>query len=115
MCAAWLLCGAVYWTAAQQGAFAPHASLTTADPRLATCRPECAPWPRGAPKFQPFIYSLDVFLPMLELQQRRHWVPVDNGAPLLQALTWIEGLCGWVMSFTLFAMATGLARRDRKR
>jgi hypothetical protein len=111
MCAAWLICGVVYWTAAQQGAFAPHASLTMADPRLANCRPECAPWPNGTPKFQPFIYSLDVFLPMLELQQRRHWVPVDSGAPLLQALTWVEALCGWVMSLTLVAVAIAHVER----
>jgi hypothetical protein len=105
MLAVWFVCGALYWAAARQGGFVP--------------------WPANAPKFQPFVYSLDVFVPMLDLQQARHWTPADTaadgsleqafGAPLLRVLTWLEALCGWAMSVTLFAVATGLAPRDRSR
>jgi hypothetical protein len=101
----WLACGGVYWLAAEQGGFMP--------------------WRLSAPKFQPFVYSLDVFVPMLDLQQARHWTPAETaptgslqqsfGAPLLRVLTWLEAICGWAMSATLFAVATGLAQRDRQR
>ena len=122
--AAWLLCGAAYWAAAENGALAPSASLLAADPRLATCRTECAQLPATAPRFQPLAYSLDVLVPLIDLQQKRHWAPARDavaaglegalGTPLLRVLTWFEALFGWAVGLTLLATFTGLTDRDRR-
>ena len=120
----WVLCGTVYWQAAQQGALAPSAELALADPRLDKCRTECKELPAAMPAFQPFIYSLDVLLPMIDLQQRRQWSPVRDayarevensiGTPVLRVLMWFEALCGWAAGLTLLIAATGLTNRDRR-
>ncbi|MEO5698393.1 MAG: hypothetical protein ABIQ60_14805 [Burkholderiaceae bacterium] len=123
--ALWLLCSGAYWAAAEQGALAPSAALSAANPRLESCLPECDLLPKTAPRFQPFIYSIEMLVPLIDLQQRRHWAPVRNatagdveqwtGVSPLLALTWFEGLCGWIVTLTLFAMLTGLTDRDRRR
>lgn len=121
----WLACGGLYWAAADQGALAPSALVALADPQLAKCRPHCAQLPSTLPEFQPFVYSLDVLVPLIDLQQRGHWAPARNafapavedviGTPLLRAVTWFEALFGWIASLTLLAAATGLTDRDRSR
>lgn len=123
--AVWLLCGGLFWAAAERGALAPTAPLLLADPRLASCRPDCAHWPITAPTFKPFVHSLEVLLPLIDLRQQRHWAPARNalateaerwlGTPLVQLLTWLEGAIGWIASLTLLAAAAGLTDRDRKR
>jgi hypothetical protein len=119
----WALCAGAYWAAAARGAFAPDATWSVADPRLAACRPDCARLPVGVPAFQPFIYSLDVLLPFAELRQQRHWVPAREalvpeleawtGVPLLQWLVWFEAACGWTIVLTWLAGLFGLTQRDR--
>ena len=125
MAALWLLCGAAYWAAAERGALAPSAPRLLADPRLAQCRTECKNLPITLPGFQPFVYSMEVLLPLVDLQQRRHWAPARNalavdvehsiGVPVLTTLTWFETACGWLACLTLFASVTGLLDRDRAR
>jgi hypothetical protein len=120
----WLLFGGVYWAAAQRGALAPSAVLVAAEPRLAPCRPDCAQLPVTMPGFAPLVYSLDVLMPLVDLQQARHWAPTRNawapevegwsGTPLLQMLTWLEAACGWLIGLTLLASLTGLTDRDRR-
>ena len=119
----WVLCAGAYWAAAANGAFAPDAAWSQADPRLAACRPDCARLPAGVPAFQPFVYSLDVLLPLAELRQQRHWVPARaalvpeleawTGVPLLQWLVWLEAACGWAIVLTWLAGLFGLTNRDR--
>ncbi len=121
--AVWLVCAGVYGTAAQFGNLAPSAALALADPRLALCPPECPDLPATLPAFQPLVYSLDVLVPLVDLQQTRHWKPVRNAtngdtAPwgnALVALNWLEALCGWAIGLTLFASLSGLTERDRRR
>ena len=118
-----VLCGALYWGAEAKGGWAPNAALVLAEPRLASCVPECGLLPDTMPAFQAFVYSLDVLVPLLDLGQERHWSPVRHGlarevenvigVPPLQMLTWFEALCGWLASLTLLATATGLVQRDR--
>jgi len=120
----WALFGVLYGAAAERGALAPNAALVTAEPRLAPCRPDCTQLPVTMPAFAPLIYSLDVLLPVVDLQQTRHWKPVRNalapeverwsGTPLLQMLMWIEAACGWLIGLTLLASLTGLTNRDRR-
>jgi hypothetical protein len=120
--AVWLLCGGLYWAAAEHGALAPSAALSLAEPRLAQCLPDCSQLPSTMPRFQPLVYSLDVLVPLIDLQQERHWAPVRDawasdadswGAPVL-ILTWLEASFGWIISLTLLATFTGLTDRDRR-
>jgi hypothetical protein len=123
--ALWLLCGALYWAAAEHGAVAPGAARLLADPRLAHCRTECANLPVTLPSFKPFVYSIELLLPLVDLQQGRHWAPARNvlavdieraiGVPVLMTLMWFEAACGWLACLTLFASVTGLIDRDRAR
>jgi len=121
--AVWLACAGVYGTAAQLGHLAPNAALVLADPRLAHCPPECPGLLATLPAFQPLVYSLDVLVPLVDLQQKRYWKPVRNavrGAAspwggALVALTWLEALCGWAIGLTLFASFSVLTERDRRR
>ena len=120
----WLLCAGVYWTAAEYGAIGPSASVLVSDPRLADCRPHCTGLPATMTPFQPLLYSLDLLVPLIDLQQERHWAPapwpataaVDAviGMPVVRVLTWFEALFGWLGLLTLLATATGLADRDRR-
>ena len=121
----WLMCGGVYWAGAERRAFAPSAPLLLADPRLASCRPDCPQLPMTAPTFQPFVYSLDVLLPLLDLQQVRHWAPARDapsgdsetriGILPLRLLIGFETVCGWLIGLTWLAAVMGLTDRDRTR
>lgn len=118
----WLACSGVYWAAAERGAMAPSAALRLAEPRLAHCPPDCEALPNTVPAFQPFVYSLDVLLPLLDLQQVRYWAPVRpadtrsaagwRGPPPLTLLTWLEALCGWSLIGVGLTMLARSTRRD---
>jgi len=59
------------------------------------------------PDFQPFIYTLDLVLPVINLGQRDAWIaqgPAQWGALLTVA--------GWVLATAALAALTGLLRRD---
>lgn len=118
LAAIWLVCGAVYWAAAEQGAIGPLNPAIYNDPRLAACREAAAPaqapnWTRCAslpaehPAFRPFAYSLDVLFPFANLQQRQVWTALDgHGAAVPAAaghwglasrmLAWTQSLFGWI-------------------
>jgi hypothetical protein len=119
--AVWLLCGMAYWAAA--GGFAPSAELLAAAPRLAACRPDCAAPPATLPAFQPLVYSLDLLLPVGDLQQRRHWAPARGafapaleaaiGMPALGLLGRIETAFGWAFALAALLTLAGRARGGR--
>jgi hypothetical protein len=99
----WLACAGAYWVADAEGLMAS----VTSQPA------------RGSARLRPLAYSLDVLLPLVDLREQRRWAPVNDDraagpAALVQALTWFEALCGWLATFMLLAMATGLADRDRR-
>jgi hypothetical protein len=75
----------------------------------------------------PIIYSLDVFLPIVNLRQKDHWWPVaskecrstvlgdDLTWPcglLLRAYLWGQILAGWVLTTLFAAGLAGLVRKD---
>ena len=70
--------------------------------------------------FQPFIYSLDLILPLVDLQQDSDWAPIvsnANGETLwagraLRWLMWFEILFGWMASLTLVAVLGRLVDKD---
>jgi hypothetical protein len=79
--------------------------------------------------FCPWVYSLDTFLPIVDLYQESRWLPNDRGSDILTTLCpdrcigltwshllwawfWIEILAGWILTTLTLAGLTGLIRRD---
>jgi hypothetical protein len=78
--------------------------------------------------FCPWVYSLDTFLPIVDLHQEGRWLPNDRGGDvvttfwpdrylftwgdLLCAWFWLEIGAGWLLTTLALAGLTGLIRRD---
>ncbi len=62
----------------------------------------------------PFLYSIDVFLPFADLNQKKTWQLDDKGSFFLayQVLYLLEELAGWVLTALLAAAATGLLKNQ---
>ncbi len=68
--------------------------------------------------FNPFIYSLDVILPIVDLQVEKDWgqyVSSNNGTlnDFTRWLMWFEILFGWIYSLILVAILSGLAKNEK--
>jgi hypothetical protein len=76
----WLMGGVIYEGAASQSAFAPSNPALYLNKELqAKCGENwtrCSGAPAEMPGFSPYIYSLDVMLPGLDLGQKHDWQPV---------------------------------------
>jgi hypothetical protein len=87
--------------------------------------------PPHYPVFNPLIYSLENFLPVVELHQDKYWRPnprhsvpartTQSGkmldpsslpSRLLRAYLWLHILAGWTITPLLFAGLSGLVRPD---
>jgi hypothetical protein len=85
--------------------------------------------PRHYPAFSSFVYSLENFLPVVDLHQGTYWRPNpyhhpnkhgrgiassgNNLSPhLLRCYLWIHILAGWTITPLLFAGLAGLLRND---
>ncbi len=81
---------------------------------------ECSEVPAEYSTFQPFIYSLDLILPLVDLQQDSDWAPIVEDPPgtdllfgvILRWAMWFEILFGWVASLTLVAVLGRLVEKD---
>jgi hypothetical protein len=93
-----------------------------------------ATWPENAPassdphyeKLHPFLYSLDVFLPFVNLHQEHYWWPDSETSgqcvlfgyqlrlrgSLVRHYLWLQVISGWLLSAILVAGLTGLMRSD---
>ena len=123
MAGIWLVCAAAFAVGAQHGLFAPSNPIIHTNPAL---REACAPsgWiectlPDEYTTFSPLYYSLDVILPVIDLQQEADWAPVvtENAKQkrpgvLLRWLMWFEILAGWLGSLLLIAIFTNLVKKD---
>jgi len=84
--------------------------------------------PLTYPEFFPLTYSLDVFLPVIDLHQANYWIPKASlGEPIdksigflstgvrdggiLLAYFWLQIILGWVLTSLWVAGFTGLVRR----
>lgn len=69
---------------------------------------------KGAPPFNPFIYSLEVFVPLVDLHQERYWLANSSGTlgALIRVYLWLHIILGWVSSTLLAAALTGLVRKE---
>jgi hypothetical protein len=73
--------------------------------------------PGHYPPFNAFVYSLENFLPVVDLHQGEYWRPnpglLDSGtvpASLLRWYLWLHILAGWTLTPLLFAGLSGLIR-----
>ena len=81
---------------------------------------DCPAMPPEYSIFQPLVYSADIILPLVDLQQEADWSPIvenSHGDTLgygtfLRWLMWFEILFGWVASLMLVAILGRLVDRD---
>ena len=81
---------------------------------------KCANMPAEYTTFQPLLYSLDLILPLVDLQQESDWAPIVEEAPgvsmaygvFLRWLMWFEILFGWMASLMLVAILGQLVDKD---
>jgi hypothetical protein len=91
-------------------------------------------WPENDPRtsqpdyenLQPFLYSLDVFLPFVNLHQEHYWWPNSKASgecaifgrrlrvrgSTLRVYLWLQIIAGWLLSAIFIAGVTGLIRND---
>lgn len=77
------------------------------------------------PKFNALVYSLDVFVPLIDLRQASYWLPNANrdgelhiseeryiplSGKALCCYFWFEIIAGWVLTTLLIVGVTGLVR-----
>lgn len=80
----------------------------------------CPAMPAEYTTFQPLMYSLDLILPLVDLQQEADWAPIVEDPPgntlpfgaFLRWLMWFEILFGWAMSLMLVAVLGKLVNKD---
>ena len=129
----WIACGIVFEIAATNGWMAPTQPAYFQNERYKLCRPENGGnWTRCEQlaaseytSFQAFVYSLDLILPLVGLQQEKDWAPIIdkglintatvsvyfNGGIIARVVMWIEILFGWIASLLLVAVLSGLAKK----
>jgi hypothetical protein len=91
-------------------------------------------WPENKPpdarksyeELQPLLYSLDAFLPFVNLHQEHYWWPdatvsgecavlgrnITVGGRALRYYLWLQIVAGWLLSAIFIAGVTGLLRND---
>jgi hypothetical protein len=72
---------------------------------------------------RPFLLSLDLLLPIVDLQQETHWTTLVSSqasaaTPAWQLATraaaWFEVVFGWVASLVLIGALAGMFDRDQR-
>jgi hypothetical protein len=133
MVVVWFGCTQLYALAADQNVMAPTTPLVHLHvlPGGQTLRGACfaygwanCPSPPMPPEYTTFnahLYSLDLILPLVDLQQSNDWAPMVNAGGslwvwrdgyLIRAVMWFQILFGWVASLLLAAVLSGLAKKD---
>ena len=86
--------------------------------------PQCPSLPSEYTTFYSFAYSLDLILPLVDLQQEHDWAPAVSytdargtvrnsvAGQLIRAVLWFEILFGWTASLVLVAVLTRLVEKD---
>ncbi len=131
-----LACGYYFKLAADQGVFAPRDSQVFLSEQFKDCRPEAqGNWIKCAviagqkfaeyPEFNPWVYSFNVLLPVVDLQQEKSWVPMQKAVSFTfgaqtftipgwgtNALVLAELVFGWVASLLAVAAFSGLVKTE---
>jgi hypothetical protein len=137
MAAVGLACGFYFKLAAEKGVFAPRDSQVFLHEAFKDCRPEaggnwtdCAAKVGGKfaeyPQFNPWVYSFNVLLPVVDLQQEKSWVPMQRSIRFdlggghsltipdwgTNALVLAELVFGWLASVLAIAAFSGLVKTE---
>jgi hypothetical protein len=137
MAAVGIACGYYFDLAAEKGIFAPRDSQVFLHTDFAACRPENnGNWTKCTekvqkkfaeyPQFNPWVYSFNVLLPVVDLQQEKNWGPmrmamhfdlghgysVDVPPWGTNAVVLAELVFGWVASLLAIAAFSGLVKTD---
>ena len=66
------------------------------------------------PGFNPFVYSVDVFIPFVKLNQENHWLPAAAKpyGGYFRLYLWIHIALGWIFSTLAVAALAGLVRKE---
>lgn len=130
-----LFCGLIYQKAGDQNLFVPTNSLVYRDAELKnSCYVDGKPvWTsiicplrRIAPEytmFNPYIFSLDVIVPLVNLRQEEDWQPlhapmtfslfgfeVETPPYFVRSVVWAETLFAWVWSLSLIGVGLSMMR-----
>ena len=60
-----------------------------------------------SPKFNSIVYSIDTFVPLVDLYQAKYWLPKSR---LLRSYHWVHIAAGWILTTLLVVGLTGLVR-----
>lgn len=60
----------------------------------------------------PLFYSIDTFIPLVDLKQANFWIPDWTVTPLLAISWWIYIMTGWIFSLIFAAAVTGLIKKS---
>lgn len=78
---------------------------------------------RDYPKFNRFVYSLDAFLPIVDLKEKSYWLPNANKSvagrsfrfgAAVRIYLWIHIIFGWILTTLWVAGFSGLVRSGNK-
>ncbi len=67
---------------------------------------------QGYPSFNPLIYSIDLLLPIVDLDQQDAWIPDEDKAPWARWYMWLHITLGWFFSLLAVAGFTGLIKPE---
>jgi hypothetical protein len=126
-----MACSLFFYVGRELGVVGPSSPLIHASAHFDSCGAQGemgkqywtsanCPMPPEYTTFQPFIYSLDLILPLVDLQQDSDWAPIVSNANgdalwagrVLRWLMWFEILFGWMASLTLVAVLGRLVDKD---
>ncbi len=70
--------------------------------------------PADYPEFNSFIYSVDTFLPIVDLHQENYWLPRGDGdwGWFFRLYLWLHIVAGWVLTSVAVAGLTPLIKKD---
>jgi hypothetical protein len=81
----------------------------------------CKDLPQEYTTFDSYLYSLDLILPPVDLQQDSDWAPIvvkDDGVTriglglIFRSVMWFEILFGWAMTLLIVAVVGNLVKKD---
>ncbi len=137
MAAVGFACGYYFKLAAEKGVFAPRDAQVFLHEAFKDCRPEAGGvWTNCAskvgdkfaeyPQFNPWVYSFNVLLPVVDLQQEKSWVPMQKAINIelgggrsfpvprwgTNAIVLTELIFGWIASLLAIAAFSGLVKTE---
>jgi hypothetical protein len=129
----WFAGGCLYWCAALDRSILPSSPLVYLNKELVRdCGDTwvlCKSLPDSHSAFSPFVYSLDVLLPVVDLDQEKNWTMKTPGMKekfldeifsnwsfghLLRFMYWFQVIFGWGSGLIFVAIITGLLKRQEK-